>query len=239
MKKLCLLSALLAGLPAQMQNAVDVGAEPHHHLVLANSAVRAFRVEVPPHQATLLHEHPRDYVFVALGDAEFTNAVAGKLETRVTMKDASLHFSRGGFAHVATDERDTPFRNVTIELERPQGTAHNLCEKINEAEPLRCSVTASTEGNDLVPQFETDATRVVLRRLAPMRYTAGTAKFDELIVALQDTEVEVVPRGQPSRKLRPGEVMWLAHGTRRGFANVGKSTARILTLEFKDSAAQP
>jgi quercetin dioxygenase-like cupin family protein len=57
---------------------VPVENEPHHHLVFENEYVRVFKVEVPPHQETLVHRHKRDYVVVTIGDAEVTNAIVGK-----------------------------------------------------------------------------------------------------------------------------------------------------------------
>jgi hypothetical protein len=51
--------------------AVEITAEPSHHLALENEWVRAFLVEVPPHASTRLHHHGHDNVFVALVTLEF------------------------------------------------------------------------------------------------------------------------------------------------------------------------
>src|ERR1700737_3880501 len=77
---------------AQDAGAVALKAEPHHHLAFENDYVRAFHVEVGPHQSTLLHRHDRDYVFISLGDASVTNAVAGLPEAQVKLKDADARF---------------------------------------------------------------------------------------------------------------------------------------------------
>src|SRR3984893_9402727 len=101
---------------AGAQRAVAVTTEPHHHLTWTDSLVRVFRVEVPARSATLLHEHAVDYFWIAVGASEFVNAVAGKPEARVVAPDASVHFTRGGFAHIARNEGGSPFSNVTFEL---------------------------------------------------------------------------------------------------------------------------
>ena len=86
---------------AHPQIAVPVTGEPHHHQVYSDTHVRSFSVEVPAHTSTLLHQHERDYVWVGLGAATFVNAVAGKAEVPVVAVNGSVHFSKGGFAHVA------------------------------------------------------------------------------------------------------------------------------------------
>src|SRR6266496_586448 len=43
---------------------VEITAEPHHRLALENQYVRVFKVDVPPHESTLMHRHRHDYIFV-------------------------------------------------------------------------------------------------------------------------------------------------------------------------------
>ena len=62
----------------QSVSEVEITAEPHHHLALENQYVRVFKVDVPPHESTLMHRHRHDYVFVTLGASEVSNEVEGK-----------------------------------------------------------------------------------------------------------------------------------------------------------------
>jgi len=110
-----LLLATIA-LAAQNTSEVELTAEPHHHLVIENEYVRVFRVEVAPHDSTLMHSHHHDYVFITLGNAEVENAVKGKPPVILKLQDGEARFVPGNFAHVARNLADTPFRNVTIEL---------------------------------------------------------------------------------------------------------------------------
>ena len=117
MSLLCL-SLLLAatnGVSAEAP-AVELTAEPSHHLALENERVRVFQVAVAPHTSTLLHRHGHDYLFVTLGDARFMNEVPGKAPVEVKLADGETRFSPGDFAHTAKNLADRPFRNVTIEL---------------------------------------------------------------------------------------------------------------------------
>jgi len=79
----------------------NVSGEPHHHLKIENEYVRVYYVEVAPHEATQLHQHDHDYLFVSLGPADVINAVRDKPEVHLVLKDGETHFTRGGFAHVA------------------------------------------------------------------------------------------------------------------------------------------
>jgi hypothetical protein len=114
---------LLAGIAAAQQAPpaeVPVENEPHHHLVFENEYVRVFKVEVAPHEATLVHRHKRDYVVVTIGDAEVTNAVVGKDPKKWSFKDGDVTFLEASgeksFAHKAVNESGKPFVNYTIEI---------------------------------------------------------------------------------------------------------------------------
>src|SRR5574337_388921 len=161
MKRLPFLTLLLLAphLLAQAPDAVPVAKEPHHHRVLENSYVRVFRVSVPAHDATLLHQHDVPYIYLALGPADFVNAVAGKPEVRVTMEDGQVGYSIGHFAHVARIDADIPFNNVTIELLHPQGEPRNLCAQIaTNAAAGPCEINGSDRYLDVhnEPQLETE-----------------------------------------------------------------------------------
>src|SRR5229473_7745991 len=159
---LCLLLLLLTfSLRAQAPTAVPIPKEPHHHLVLENSYVRVFRVNIPAHDATLLHQHDVPYVYVALGPADVSNAVQGKPEARLVMVDGQVAYSRGGFAHIARTDAGSTFDNVTIELLHPQGDVRNLCRKIVDGELGPCSKTdTGSRGYADEPLFETQEFRV-------------------------------------------------------------------------------
>ena len=75
---------------APAANPVPTKDEPHHHLILENSYVRVLHVEVPGHDATLLHAHDLPYVSVTIGPADFINAVAGKPEVHATPVKSAL-----------------------------------------------------------------------------------------------------------------------------------------------------
>src|SRR6202007_884801 len=174
---------LTLSLNAQAPVAVPIPKEPHHHLVLENDYVRVFRVSVPAHEATLLHQHDVPYVYVWLGPADVINAVQGKPEAHLVMADGQVGYSPGHFAHIARNESDSAFNNVTIELLHPQAGVHNLCEKIvpgdlGSCQPVR---NPSMVGK---PYFESEELQVFVTTLEPRLSYGDMARFDRLLVAL-------------------------------------------------------
>jgi hypothetical protein len=249
---LCSALLLLAfSLNAQAPTAVPIPQEPHHHLVLENDYVRVFRVSVPAHESTLLHQHDVPYLYVALGPADVINAVQGKPEAHLTMADGQLGYSAGHFAHIARNESALPFNNVTIELLKPQGEAHNLCEKIIEGPVKNCeSSGASTVPNDsplraLVratgPRqlFETE--EILVSSHSPpapieQHYSESSPHSVRLLVVEDGSELRVDLDGEPSKSLHSGDVFWLESGKKWTIVTPGKhKVTRFLLVGFKES----
>jgi|SRR6266403_616052 len=224
---------------AQAPVAVPIPKEPHHHLVLENDYVRVFRVSVPAHEATLLHQHDVPYLYVALGPADVINAVQGKPEVHLVMADGQLGYSPGHFAHIARNESSMPFNNVTIELLKPQGEPRNICEEVVPgAEQEACGklLTAKRNGVAYVPQFQTDEVSASLARLDPDAEVATiTPGAGTLFILLSGTGIQTVVKGNPVDTLVVGDVMWLLAGSNNTFSNPAHKAWSYLTLGFKGS----
>ena len=154
----------------------NVPGEPHHHLKIENEYVRAYYVEVPPHEARGLHQHDHDYIYISLGPADVVNADREKPEVHLQLKDRETHFTRGGFAHVARNLGDAPFRNVSIALLKPQAEVRNgvrrLRSMLDEQAPDKRSVEKG-QGFSVEPQMETPETSLDL--ICRRRGSAGNA----------------------------------------------------------------
>jgi hypothetical protein len=245
------LAAALPPLHGQAQTvtpAVPVTNEPHHHLAYSNSNVRAFQVEVPPHSSTLLHRHDVDYIWLALGDADVVNAVAEQPEARIKVSDGSVHYTRGGFAHVARNDTDSPFRNVTIEILQTQTNAQNICGEVLPGAPLGCrgadiDSARKYKGTTVRPEFSTDQMRVLTLQLAPgAKFTVSKSKTPPVLVAFDGTEAQAlvsVPvaggaTGKGTRELHSGDILGCPPDFAVEIQNTGKFAARFLALEFKN-----
>ncbi len=242
MKSILFTVILLFSYAASAQAPVPVALkdEPHHHLLFENDYVRVWAFGITGHDATLLHNHDLPYLGITVGSADFVNAVTGKPEGHVTLTDGQLSYSKGGFSHVVRTETDTPFRNFTIELLRPQGTARNRCTKVIADSPIDCPQTTSSAlaaGTTLA--FETDEVAVQSGEVSSIfRIFGADAQPGRVLGVLDQSELSVETPGQPAKKLHSGEAVWLNPGAAATFVNSGeRATARFVLVTFKDSAA--
>jgi len=240
-----LLLILSASLRAQAPEPARLPGEPHHHLKIDNEYIRAYFVEVPPRDETQLHQHDHDYIFVSLGPADVINAVLNKPEIHLVLKDGETHFTRGSFAHVARNLSDAPFRNITIELLKPQGEARNLCAQIVfGAATGACDKPQGSadqeRGFSVEPQLETDEAHLDLVRFGSHSASAKVAlPAESLLIALGDSEIQVFLDGKSVKTLRGGEFTWLDPGSNGAVSNLSKKPANYLQLSFKDLGASP
>lgn len=205
--------------------------EPHHHLKIENEYVRAYYVEVPPHEATQLHQHDHDYLYVSLGPADVVSAVRDKPEVHLTLKDGETHFTRGGFAHVARNLADTPFRNITIELLKPQGEVRNLCAPVVAGQPFAICEPPLRADYGTQRQFETAEMSMDLVWLRPNAKHSENANV--LIMWLGDSGIKATAKGKPPVTARGGELVWFDATSRVQFLNESSKTAEFLEIIFK------
>jgi quercetin dioxygenase-like cupin family protein len=208
---------------------VEITAEPSHHLAFQNSYVRVFQVEVAPKNATLMHRHRHDYVFVTLGASEVSNEVQGKSPVTLKLQDGETRFTQGNFAHIARNLSTTPFRNVTIELLRDE-TANSATQKWDEDRGLQV-----LHGGTQEILFVKDGVRVSEVELQ----TAGILPKHrhgrpELIVAVTDLlfRNDVVGKPAANIEMKSGDVRWEEAGFTHTVTNVGKEAAKFVTLDF-------
>jgi quercetin dioxygenase-like cupin family protein len=230
--RLISLVLLLAAVTLAAQTASDVNLteEPHHHIVFENNYVCVFKVEVAPHDATLMHIHAHDYVFVTLGASEVENDVKGKPPVTLKLQDGEVRFVPGNFSHIARNLADTPFRNVTIELLQDEAVRKTPPPPWDEDRGLHV-FTGGTQ--DIM--FVQDGVRVSEIDLQPgATIPSHHHSGPHLVVAITDldTRSDVEGQGPTLGHLKSGEVKWLPGGYTHTLTNVGKQDAKFVTLEF-------
>ncbi len=223
---------------AQAAPEIEITAEPHHHLTFTNDQIRVFYVEAPPHSETLMHWHRHDYVFVTLGDSNVVSAVKGKDPVTLKLADGETRFTPGNFAHITRNLSDQPFRNVTIELLQDEKLRSAHAQQ-DAADTEKSRGLEILHGGTQEVFWVHDGVRASLFELQPGGVDPGQQHSQhagpELVVAVADSNLfEGVPvKGfRPSPPLGSGEVRWLPAGSSHMLTNVGKKTAKFVTLEF-------
>lgn len=229
--RLTFLALILAALTLLAQTAeVELTAEPHHHLALENQYLRAFKVEVAPHEVTLMHIHHHDYVFVTLGPSQVENDVKGKSPVSLKLQDGEVRFTPGNFAHVARNLADTPFRNVTIEFLQDEAAHKTPPPAWDEDRGLH----VFTGGTQHI-MFVQDGVRVSEIELQPGAVIPSHHHTGpHLVVALTDFDVrsDIEGKAPIAAQMKSGDIKWLAGNYTHTLTNTGKQPAKFVTLEF-------
>jgi hypothetical protein len=226
-----LLAALVSSSQPKSPSVVEITAEPSHHLVLQNRSVRVFSVEVSPRTATLMHRHRHDYIFVALGPGEISNAVEGKPPVTLKLADGQTEFAAGNFSHVVRNLSITSFRAIAIELLQDEKTGSIPAAAAEDTRSLHI-----LKGGTEQVLFVKDGVRVseLELQIAGVEPKHRHAKA-ELMVALTDLLLrsDVVGKGASNLEMKAGEVKWMEGGFTHTVTNVGQGPAKYVTLEFE------
>jgi quercetin dioxygenase-like cupin family protein len=218
-------------LAAQNTSEVAITAEPHHHLLLENEQVRVWLAEVAPNDATLLHRHAHDYVFVSLGESNVQNEVAGKPPAILKMQDGETRFAAGGFAHIARDLASTPFRAIAVEIMQDEAAHKTPPPAWDEDRALH----VFTGGTQHI-MFVEDGVRVSEDELQPgATIPSHHHTGPHLVVAVTDLNFRSDIEGQATPRpiqIKSGDVKWVPGGFTHTVTNTGKQEAKFVTLEF-------
>jgi quercetin dioxygenase-like cupin family protein len=233
---LVLLFALVAW-AQQAQAPVEITAEPHHHLALENMFVRVFAVSVDPGQSTLMHRHGRDYLSIAVDDAQITNAREGAQPAQVTFKQGDTRFTPAGLVHAITNTGSRPFLNSTIELLGPT-TNQKACTESCSI-PVPCDSADKSACASVTKLIAADQWSVTLVNLPPgAKYPQHTHLANFLLVPLTDADVTINNQDQPETHVhsKTNEATWnnpVVHTV----TNTGKTPAKTVVLEFRGRPA--
>jgi hypothetical protein len=219
--------------------------EPHHRLILQNEFANVYTVAVPPNDETLMHRHDLPYLAVNFGPGNITNIVPGQKEAQLTLRDGQVIYSPGGFAHIARTNSGAAFRNVTVELVKPQGTARNLCKQV-VAGPLACrqeqqqqasaKKKPAADADDIVPYFETDEVRVEVVTVSLGRdYVEQSPKQNTLLIAMTNSNMNAEIGGHHVSFLHSGDILWLPAGEPAKVNDFLGTRSNFLLVSFKDA----
>jgi quercetin dioxygenase-like cupin family protein len=221
---LLLLTTLLAA-----QAEVEITTEPHHHRIFANAQIRVFNVEIPPHSDTLLHRHSHDYIYVTLGDSEVVNAVPGKPPVTVKFRDGQTDLLQAPYAHVAHNQSDKPYRNVTVELLQDESLRHST-HPWDESRGLDILHGGTKEILWVKDGIRATEFELQPGGMIPEHHHARP----HLVVALTDYTLRSDQPGKPptTSSMKTGDIKWVPAGLPHTLMNTGATPAKFVALEF-------
>jgi len=231
--------------PITPDAAVSVADEPHHAHVFQNGFVQVYNVTVPPLDATLLHRHVLPYISLILGPADIDNEVEGKAPVQMTFQDGDTRYSPGGFAHIVRTDAGIAFHNITVVLEHPQSSPHNLGIGGHERPLGSCpqSSTAPVQNNQIpfeqvLPCFETSELQMDLVKVEGGKdFLQAAPETAALLIAMSNANVDVSLGGQHAAYLHAGDVLWLPAGVSRRVVDFLGVGSQFVLISFKDSGA--
>jgi hypothetical protein len=220
----------------EVQRTVSITNEPHYRLIFDNAYVRVFRMSLAGHDATLLHQHDRPYVYVPLGPADFVDAVASKPDVHVIRSDGQVTYSQGGFSHRIRTDAGSPLDIITIELLKPQSEPQNICADILPGPSIyHCPTTTADKINRIssLALFKTDKTDVSLQWFGQNTSQVGmTFRLGTLVVILSGSRLRTIVKGKPEELLTVGSVLWLFAEDKTTITNLSGEPWSYLSLSF-------
>ena len=213
--------------------AVEITAEPSHHLKIENPYIRAFYIDVAPQESTLMHHHGYDYLGVALGHTEIDSITSNGTVKHVVLEDGAVGYTPSGLTHVATNLATTPFRNATIELLQNQG--HPVCVKNCESDP-RAKDWPPLMGESKLIGYG-DTFRISEVTIKPQQTISTDEPVPHLVIMLTDMQGHVGAQGSGGSDFsqKTGDMMFHGGHPDHGLTNTGAQDVRIIVVEFKPS----
>jgi hypothetical protein len=218
--------------PGQTPEIIPLSAEPHHHLALHNEYVNVYRVEVAPHDSVILHRHDADAISVMLDDAEVIVRAPGKQDVQQKLARGQVRLQASGYVHSTTIESEHAYRNITVELLRPQQGPRNLCATVAPGLPQNCPAGTSGTGAALSqPLFETGQTRLTIYRVLPHQEVTVTRRDGPELLVTLDSGVRIANETQSS--LLSGDFLWLEkQNSQAKISNPTEQEIALILFEF-------
>lgn len=213
---------------------IAVQEDRYHRLLLQNQFVRVFAVEIQPQKATLLHQHPYDFMVISLtdGDVESARGIHASFMTFDAYR-GDVRFTHGPIAHrLRNPEGLGTYRNFTVEIIKNSEQPYTYPATLEYAMDYDVVPPPTDSRVSYQAVLDRDTVRASNVQILPgesMMVIKGTGPV--LVVALEDLELKA--EGREIQKVRRDDVLWDPEAFKRKLTNTGSFAARFILLEFK------
>jgi hypothetical protein len=213
---------------------VAVEQDRYHRLLLQNPFVRVFAVELPPQKATLLHQHPYDFMVISLtdGDIESARGIHASFMTSDAYR-GDVRFTHGPIAHrLRNPEGLGVYRNLTVEIiknsEQPYSYPATL-ERLQDFDVVPPPVDNRVSYQAVLDRDTVRASNVQILPGESMQVSKGFGPL--LVLPLEDLALKA--DADASVNYARDQLLWDPETFKRKLTNAGSSPARFILLEFK------
>ncbi len=216
---------------------VPIAEEPYHRLVLENSDVRVFAVELPPLKTTLLHQHDYDYVVVTLTDGAVTsghNGMAPEAGHNYTKGDT--RFLHGHIAmQFRNDETAVTHRDITVEIKKKTRQPYDYFKSDYYSNDYDIVPPPLDSLHTYTTTLNRDTVRMSEAQILPgENWKMPEGQFPFLVIAENDLELrDAKDKSADPLLIRETGVAWSPAAFRGPVVNVSSQPARFVLLEFK------
>jgi hypothetical protein len=228
-----LLFLVLAPL-AWAQTAMDMAAEPHHHLLLENDQVRVFTLTLKPtEQAYTRHEH--NFLIVTLADSELVIWSEGQSALpSFRLPQGEARFAFGGHTVGFRNDRSSEYRGVIVEFLNPKVTTYGF-QYDGTWDYASGAINAPVDPH---AKF-TNGMQLGAASAVDVQLLAGDSfpapdKASELLIPIGDLDLNI--QGYKELRKSAGEIVWIPGARQSGLANATTRPVRFVDVEL---AAQP
>ena len=215
--------------PYPCDSPAPIEKEPHHHLAIANEFVRAFAVEIAPHDHTLCHRHEHEYLMYVACLADIVSAPREEEPETHLYKDEECELAPPGMVHVVENLTDTKFRNILLEF-------------LPRAADLRRGrapdVVEGGIGRRVRQRFDSRMASVYVLSMRPNSEVqiSGPA----VVASPYGHEVELLEPGERATKLNKFEdLAWLRPFENGIVRSHAKTSARVVVFQLGASDEEP
>mmetsp|Transcript_33169 Transcript_33169/g.76461 ORF Transcript_33169/g.76461 Transcript_33169/m.76461 type:complete len:313 (-) Transcript_33169:409-1347(-) len=212
-----------------VEEIMDVGDEPRHHIVIQNKYIRALRVAFPPNDTTLAHRHAEDSIYFFLVEGlEVVNHVKGNDPMCDCMEFGEVrygkHKTEKPLVHKITNKTDKVMLCIDAEvLKQP---------------PVTAAIPLVAENHELIKTR--DKCRVYKMDLKPGKSVVVTYPFFHFIVVLGPGTVKKEIGGSSGvsgvtweEKSQLGDIQWREPVADLKQTNVGDTNYTVYIAEWR------
>ncbi len=222
----------LLPLSAPAQTAVELTAEPHHHLLLQNDQVRVFGFALKPgEQAYVKHEH--NFLFTMLDDCQMVLWSEGQSPiTSFIFKQGDTRLFYSGAPRGYRNDQTQTCRGAIVEFLDPKVTTYGF-----QADG-QWGYGPTSIGNPVDPRakFKSElalgtASVAYVQLLAGDSFPAPEKGVAELLIPV--TDVDFKTQGDIHLRKSPGEATWLGEGRKSDLENASGAPLRFLMVQLQ------